>query len=43
MTCYYGSMIQQNHGELLENHGYLLWDIPTRTLQNTISTMIMDS
>ena len=24
-------MIQQNHGELLENHGYLLWDIPTRT------------
>ena len=27
----YNSMIQQNHGELLENHGYLLWDIPTRT------------
>ena len=25
------SMIQQNHGELLENHGCLLWDIPTRT------------
>jgi DNA repair exonuclease SbcCD ATPase subunit len=24
-------MIQQNHGELLENHGYLLWDVPTRT------------
>ena len=24
-------MIQQNHGELLENHGCLLWDIPTRT------------
>ena len=31
MVCYTGSMIQQNHGELLENHGYLLWDIPTRT------------
>ena len=29
--AYAGSMIQQNHGELLENHGYLLWDIPTRT------------
>ena len=28
-----GSMIQQNHGELLENHGYLLWDIPTRTFR----------
>ena len=30
-VAYTGSMIQQNHGELLENHGYLLWDIPTRT------------
>ena len=29
--AYAGSMIQQNHGELLEKHGYLLWDIPTRT------------
>jgi DNA repair exonuclease SbcCD ATPase subunit/DNA repair exonuclease SbcCD nuclease subunit len=29
--AYAGSMIQQNHGEMLENHGYLLWDIPTRT------------
>lgn len=29
--AYAGSMIQQNHGELLENHGYLLWDISTRT------------
>ena len=28
---YCGSMIQQNHGELLENHGYLLWDIKKRT------------
>jgi len=24
-------MVQQNHGEVLEKHGYLLWDIPTRT------------
>jgi DNA repair exonuclease SbcCD ATPase subunit len=24
-------MIQQNHGEMLENHGYLIWDVPTRT------------
>jgi len=29
--AYAGSMIQQNHGELLEKHGYLFWDIPTRT------------
>jgi DNA repair exonuclease SbcCD ATPase subunit len=30
-VAYAGSMVQQNHGELLENHGYLLWDVPTRT------------
>lgn len=30
-VVYAGSMIQQNHGELLENHGYLLWDIESRT------------
>ena len=30
-VAYAGSMIQQNHGEMLENHGYLLWDVPTRT------------
>ena len=30
-VAYAGSMIQQNHGELLENHGYLLWDVSTRT------------
>jgi len=29
--AYAGSMIQQNHGELLENHGYLLWDVESRT------------
>ena len=30
-VAYAGSMIQQNHGELLENHGYLLWDVESRT------------
>ncbi len=30
-VAYAGSMIQQNHGEMLEDHGYLLWDVPTRT------------
>jgi DNA repair exonuclease SbcCD ATPase subunit/DNA repair exonuclease SbcCD nuclease subunit len=29
--AYAGSMVQQNHGEMLENHGYLIWDVPTRT------------
>ena len=29
--AYACSMVQQNHGELLEKHGYLIWDIPTRT------------
>ena len=33
IISYCGSMIQQNHGEMLENHGYLLWDVPTRTYQ----------
>jgi len=30
-VAYAGSMIQQNHGEMLENHGYLIWDVPTRS------------
>lgn len=29
--AYAGSMVQQNHGEMLEDHGYLLWDVNTRT------------
>jgi DNA repair exonuclease SbcCD ATPase subunit len=33
VISYCGSMIQQNHGEVLENHGYLLWDIPTRSYE----------
>ena len=31
--AYCGSLIQQNHGESLEKHGYLLWDVPTRTFE----------
>ena len=31
IIMYAGSMVQQNHGELLEKHGYLLWDVETRT------------
>ena len=31
--AYAGSMIQQNHGESLQKHGYLLWDVPTRTFE----------
>jgi len=27
---YVGSMIQQNHGETLKNHGYSLWNLATR-------------
>jgi DNA repair exonuclease SbcCD ATPase subunit len=30
-VSYCGSLVQQNHGELLEKHGYLLWDVATRT------------
>jgi DNA repair exonuclease SbcCD ATPase subunit/DNA repair exonuclease SbcCD nuclease subunit len=32
-VAYAGSMIQQNHGELLEKHGYLLWDVKSRTFE----------
>ena len=31
--AYAGSMIQQNHGESLEKHGYLLWDVDSRTFE----------
>lgn len=30
VIVYPGSMIQQNHGEDLENHGYILWDLKNR-------------
>jgi DNA repair exonuclease SbcCD ATPase subunit/DNA repair exonuclease SbcCD nuclease subunit len=28
---YCGSMIQQNHGELISNHGYCVWDVARRS------------
>lgn len=31
ILVYAGSLVQQNHGELLDNHGYLLWDVKGRT------------
>tara|TARA_R110000782_G_scaffold34607_8_gene82654 strand:+ start:7595 stop:10735 length:3141 start_codon:yes stop_codon:yes gene_type:complete len=30
-VAYAGSLIQQNFGETFENHGYMLWDMETRT------------
>lgn len=33
-VAYAGSMIQQNHGEMLEGHGYLIWDVKTRTFES---------
>ena len=29
--CYSGSLIQQNFGENVSNHGFLLWDSETKT------------
>jgi DNA repair exonuclease SbcCD ATPase subunit len=31
IVVYCGSTVQQNHGEYLENHGYLLWNFDTLT------------
>lgn len=31
--AYPGSLIQQNHGETLDGHGWCLWDIPSRTFE----------
>ena len=33
VVVYSSSVVQQNHGELIQGHGYLLWDIPTRTFK----------
>jgi DNA repair exonuclease SbcCD ATPase subunit len=33
IIAYSSSLIQQNHGEMLEGHGYLLWDIENRTFE----------
>lgn len=30
---YSGSMIQQNYGESITNHGYLLWDVESKTYE----------
>lgn len=32
-VAYAGSLIQQNFGETFENHGYMLWDMKTRTAE----------
>jgi DNA repair exonuclease SbcCD ATPase subunit len=32
-SAYCGSLVQQNHGELLNGHGYLLWDVKNRTYE----------
>ena len=33
IVVYAGSLVQQNHGELLNGHGYLLWDVENRTFE----------
>jgi len=33
VIVYASSLIQQNHGETLNGHGYVLWDIPTQTFE----------
>jgi DNA repair exonuclease SbcCD ATPase subunit len=33
IVVYAGSVVQQNHGEYLENHGYLLWDVKNETFE----------
>jgi DNA repair exonuclease SbcCD ATPase subunit/DNA repair exonuclease SbcCD nuclease subunit len=32
-VAYAGSMVQQNHGESLDKHGYLIWDVKSRTYE----------
>jgi DNA repair exonuclease SbcCD ATPase subunit/DNA repair exonuclease SbcCD nuclease subunit len=33
IVVYASSLIQQNFGETVENHGWCLWDVPTRTFE----------
>jgi len=33
IVVYAGSTVQQNHGEYLENHGYLLWNVEEETFK----------
>jgi len=44
-AAYAGSLIQQNHGEDRNGHGYILWTVPTRTgvfneLENEFSAYV---
>ena len=32
-VVYSGSLIQQNHGENLSKHGFLLWDVESKTYE----------
>ena len=32
-VCYVGSLIQQNFGEAYENHGYIVWDVKSKTYE----------
>lgn len=34
VILYPGSMIQQNHGELLNNHGYVIWEVQTKEFKH---------
>jgi DNA repair exonuclease SbcCD ATPase subunit len=34
--AYAGSLIQQNHGESLTGHGYLVWDVPTAKIESAV-------
>ena len=33
IVAYPGSLIQQNHGETLDGHGWCLWDMPSRSVE----------
>jgi hypothetical protein len=33
IIVYPGSLIQQNHGETLDSHGWCLWDVPVRSFE----------
>lgn len=33
IVAYASSLIQQNHGETLDGHGWCLWDIPSRSVE----------
>jgi DNA repair exonuclease SbcCD ATPase subunit/predicted MPP superfamily phosphohydrolase len=33
IVSYVGSLIQQNHGESIDGHGWKVWDVPSRTYE----------